>query len=169
MGINRYFNRNCVEQKAPLVVKRKHRVWDHIYTSLMECLEDGFGLVETDIGDTGAVYDCDASIEVGAAVYIDSDAHVALAIASPTGHPAIGVVVEKINPTRVRVVSDGGINVFAGLLAGETYVLSMSVAGAVVTPAHSFGPPDSFNQRIGVASSPTSMQVDPDDEPAYFS
>jgi len=168
--VSRYFRKQDLEELAPLFRHRKHRVWDHIFNTLVDLLDLGFEGVEFDIDalQNAKVYDCDASVQVAQAVYIDSEDHVAPAVAGAGGKPAKGVVLYKPSTTQAVIMSDGPVDGFTGLVPEEEYFLSMVTPGAVVTPAQPAGPPGSFVQYIGTAATETVMQVDPEDSPIYF-
>jgi len=119
--------------------------------------------------DLGIIYNCEASLQVGRAVYLDSADHVDYAFAGPGGHLAIGISAGKPSATTVRVIADGKVpGVFTGLLPGAKYGLSQLVAGKIVTPPPSTGVPGSFWQKLGTAATGDTLDADVDSTVVYF-
>ena len=169
---SRYFPFNPERERIirEILAHRWHRPLDKFRKALFNDLVDAFNQVQADIDNITDIseYDCDASLLEAQCVYVDAEDHVAPAIASPTGTPAFGVVLSKPSPTRARVVTNGPVPNFVGLVPGEEYFLSMIVPGGVANPPPPTGPPNSFVQYIGRAVTETVLEVDPVDGPIYF-
>lgn len=170
--MSRYFSKEALLAKVPLMAKRKNRVWDKILNQFVDDMDDALDIVQGDVDEIvegdAPEYDCDASVTVNMAVYIDGTNHVAPALAGAGGTPAIGVVIAKPTTTTAKVRGVGKCPGFTGLVAGEEYYLSMITPGLVVTPAPPVGPPTSFAQYIGRAATGEILDVDPNDTPITF-
>jgi len=119
--------------------------------------------------DLGSIYNCDAGLQIGKAVYLDSADHVAYAFAGVGGHPAVGISAGKPTLTTVRVIADGKIvGAFSGLTPGAPYGLSQLVPGEIVTPPPVTGVPGSFWQKLGTAATGDTMDADVDSTVVYF-
>lgn len=121
----------------------------------------------------GTLFNCPPSVGVGDVVYIlrppgaadtvDKACAGAGTLQTPEG---VGVVIDKPTPTTCRVLSEGGADVFVGLVHGDVYYLSPTTPGAITNVAPTA--PGEFVQEIGIATSPTRLYVYMDPTVVYL-
>jgi hypothetical protein len=105
-----------------------------------------------------APYTCPVGVTVGDAVYISGSDAVSQANATDVStSPALGFVRFKPTATTCIVQSYGDLSEFAGLIAGDTYYLDDSAAGAITNTAPSTS--GTTVQPVGFARNGTTLVI----------
>jgi hypothetical protein len=111
------------------------------------------------VAEAGMIVDtvaCNADVAVGDAVALEGEIAVKALATSLSTMPAVGIVVEKPSATTCKINTEG-FQDFSGLVAGDTYYVSETTAGAITNTPPST--PGSYQQTIGVAHTPTKLYV----------
>lgn len=102
-------------------------------------------------------FNCDVSAAVGDVVYQDSlnDQKVIVAVDNTSVQPAIGVIINKIDPTTCEVLILGLYEGFSGLTIGRAVFLSTSGGISSLDPA------TGYSHKLGVAVAPDTVFFTP--------
>jgi hypothetical protein len=108
-------------------------------------------------------YDCDPSVQVRDAVYVEAANLVNRASAATTTEsPAIGFVVSKITSTKCVVRRDSELGGFTGLTAASPYYLDLAAGQIADTPPTP--PGAAVFQRVGFAKSASVLSIEVDQD-----